>query len=283
MNTAISGSVSQDGKTLGLAHIIYDDDGIVKVRQTFCDSTGAANKELKYVNRVLRDAARDGYVIEKAYLLMVCLNRRGTDYIEKHGIGTKCVRKSFYGAISLAGEVSTGFGKEGMDRVVCQVCRNVSILASERKDDPHIIREMVGESLGVLGNLKSLKSEYKRREYIRSMVGVSGTVKVSGKAGKTVYSVIRSGPNITRTLFVTKDRELAYKTVTENNLLMRTNEGRAVSRIMRRMSSLDYNRALLTDDMVSEWGVSRTKAERLLEATGNGRFNNYYIEITRLV
>lgn len=279
----ISSSITLKGD-IGFAYIVFrGNDDICKVGQSVHKVRNIPKQEIDYINAIIRKLIRDGYDITKAYLLVDCLKMRSVKYIEENNLATKALRKSFYEVIDKVGEVCTGYRTGQLDQFMCQVCINISHLSAQGHIETAIVREIISESVNMLGNLKKLSTEYEKRNYTRSMIGVTGKVSVKDNPRRVMYSVMRTGPTCTQTYFVTSDKNIAYKTVSEMNTLLETNGKRTVSRMLRDMSSISFNPEGITDDMVKRWGIGQLKKVQLLEATGNGKYNNYYIEIVKRV
>lgn len=269
---------------IGLAYIVFDEnDHINKVGQLFRKVSNIPKQEIDYINTVVRNLIRHGYNIDKAYLLVDCLKLRSVKYIEENQLATKALRRSFYNVIKLIGAVHTGYQTNHLDQFLCQVCINISHLSSQGYVNTFIVKDIIRQSIDLLGNLKKLTTEYERRDYIRSMIGAIDDSPSVRKVKRSVYSVMRNGPTSTQTYFVTSDKNLAYKTVSNMNSLLGINGGRTVSRMLRDMAVISFNPEGITDDMMKKWGIGKSKKKQLLEATGNGKYNNYYIEIVNYI
>lgn len=279
----ISSSITLKGN-IGFAYIMFDEnDCIKKVGQSIHRVRNIPKQEINYINTIVRSLLREEYDIDKAYLLVDCLRARSVHYIEENELATKALRKSFYDAISQIKAVYTGYLNLHLDPFLCQVCINISHLSAQGYINTAIVKEIIGESINMLGNLKKLTTEYEKRNYTRYMIGVTGNAITRRKSHRTIYSVMRSGPTSTKTYFVTADKNLAYKTVSEMNTLLGINGKRTISRMLRDMSAISFNPDNITDDMVKKWGIGKSSKQKLLEATGNGKYNNYYIEIVDYV
>lgn len=280
----ISSSITLKGN-IGFAYIVFDkNDHIEKVGQAIHKIRNIPKQEIGYISFVIRTLCEEyGYEIDRAYLLVDCLKMRSVQYIEENSLATKALRKSFYSAIGLIKDVRTGYQNLELDQYLCQVCINISHLSSKGYVNTFIVKETIKKSIDMLGNLKKLTTEYERRNYIRSMIGVTGDAIEKRKSHRTMYSVMRSGPTSTQTYFVTANKNLAYKTVSDMNTLLDINSRRTVSRMLRDMADISFNPECITDDMMKKWGIGKSRKEQLLEATGNGKYNNYYIEIVDYV
>lgn len=273
-------------RIIGLAYLLVDDNGdIIKLGQSEGKACNIPNKELVYCNRILRNTIRK-YPgrLNEVYLLVSCLKNRDISYLIKNNIGNK---RNIVNLKNILNEntgivMQTSYANNSVDQFMCQICINVSHLVSEGFCDHSITDELVDESLSMMANLKGLTAEYKRRAYLRSIIGLTGDNKKKKAGSKPIYCVMRTGPVGTKVVFVTRNKDIAYDEVVKNNLLLYNNK-RIVNKMMRDMAHLNYNPDAITKEHTDRWKISKTRLYQLLEATGNGRYINYYIEATKYI